>query len=191
MEAISVVQTTTRSSHYRWVVAGLFFLIYTIACADRANLGVALPFLRKEFAMTNAEAGGLVSMFLLAYACMQLPSAWLLSRYGVRKVFSVSMIATSVVTGLTGLVGSLFALKACRFALGIAEGPLPIGVTTTINNWFPAREKGTATGLFLASVKFGPVIVPPLCAARRPFCAAARTWSPKTLLSWGAIVPLR
>lgn len=153
-----------KPSKYRWVVAGLFFLIYTIACADRANLGVALPFLRKEFPMTNAEAGGLVSMFLLAYAFMQLPSAWLLSRYGVRKVFSISMIATSVVTGLTGLVSSLLALKVCRFGLGIAEGPLPIGVTTTINNWFPAREKGTATGLFLASVKFGPVIVPPLCA---------------------------
>ena len=118
-----------RPTRYRWVVAFLFFIIYTIAAADRANLGVALPFLRKEFAMSNAEAGGLVSLFLIAYACAQLPSAWLLSRFGVRKVFTISMILTSVTTGLTGLVGSLLSLKACRFALGLAEGPLPIGVT--------------------------------------------------------------
>lgn len=154
-----------RPTRYRWVVAFLFFIIYTIAAADRANLGVALPFLRKEFAMSNAEAGGLVSLFLIAYACAQLPSAWLLSRFGVRKVFTISMILTSVTTGLTGLVGSLLSLKACRFALGLAEGPLPIGVTSTINNWFPAKEKGTASGIFLASVKMGPVIVPPICAA--------------------------
>ena len=154
-----------KPTRYRWVVAFLFFIIYTIAAADRANLGVALPFLRKEFAMSNAEAGGLVSLFLIAYALAQLPSAWLLSKYGVKKVFTISMILTSITTGLTGLVGSLLSLKICRFTLGLAEGPLPIGVTSTINNWFPAKEKGTASGIFLAAVKMGPVIVPPICAA--------------------------
>ncbi|USX16611.1 MFS transporter [Oxalobacteraceae bacterium OTU3CAMAD1] len=159
------VEDTARPTKYRWFVAALFFVIYTIAAADRANLGVALPFLRKEFAMTNTEAGGLVSLFLIAYGLAQLPSAWLLSRFGIRKVFTISMILTSIATGLTGMVSSLLALKVCRLALGVAEGPLPIGVTSTINNWFPAREKGTATGIFLSSVKFGPVITPILGAA--------------------------
>lgn len=149
-----------KATKYRWVVATLFFVIYTIAAADRANLGIALPFLRKEFAMSNAEAGGLVSLFLIAYALIQLPSAWLISKFGVQKVFSISMILTSIATGVTGMVGSLLSLKICRIGLGIAEGPLPIGVTSTINNWFPAKEKGTASGIFLSSVKFGPVITP-------------------------------
>lgn len=149
-----------RPTRYRWFIAALFFVIYTIAAADRANLGVVLPFLRKEFPMTNTEAGGLVSLFLVAYGLAQLPSAWLLSRFGVRKVFTLSMILTSLATLMTGLVGSLLSLKLCRLALGIAEGPLPIGVTTTINNWFPSKEKGTASGIFLSSVKFGPVITP-------------------------------
>lgn len=162
--SIQTAEPAAKPSKYRWVVAGLFFIIYTIACADRANLGVALPFLRKEFTMTNAEAGGLVSLFLLAYALGQLPSAWLLSKFGVRKVFPLAMIVTSIVTGLTGLVSGLLPLKVCRFVLGLAEAPLPLGVTTTINNWFPSKEKGTASGIFLASVKMGPVIVPPLCA---------------------------
>ena len=161
----TVAKTTARRpSCYRWFVAGLFFVIYTIAAADRANLGVALPFITKEFTMSNAEAGGLVSLFLLAYALAQLPSAWLLSKFGVRKVFPLSMLATSIVTGFTGLAGSLVSLKVCRLVLGFAEGPLPISVTMTINNWFPPKEKGTASGIFLASIKFGPVIVPPLGA---------------------------
>jgi len=156
---------TTRPTRYRWFVAALFFVIYTIAAADRANLGVALPFLRKEFPMSNSDAGGLVSLFLIAYALAQLPSAWLLSRFGVRKVFTISMILTSVATALTGLVGSLASLKICRLGLGLAEGPLPIGVTTTINHWFPSKEKGTASGIFLSAVKFGPVVTPILGAA--------------------------
>ncbi|MDO1721804.1 MFS transporter, partial [Escherichia coli] len=56
-------------------------------------------------------------------------------------------------------------LKVYRFALGLAEGPLPVGIAATINSWFPPQEKGTASGIFLSAVKFGPVIVPPLCAA--------------------------
>jgi sugar phosphate permease len=154
-----------RPTRYRWVVGTLFFLIYSVAAADRANIGIALPFLRKEFSMTNAEAGALVSMFLLAYALAQIPSAWVISRFGVRRALPVSMILTSIATGMTGVVGSLFALKICRFALGIAEGPLPLGIGATSNSWFPAKEKGTASGLFLSSVKFGPVITPILGAA--------------------------
>ncbi|KIH82539.1 D-glucarate permease [Pseudomonas batumici] len=149
---------------YRWVVAGLIFLTYTLAAADRANLGVALPFIRQEFAMSNAQAGGLISLFLLAYAIAQLPSGFAASRFGVRNILPGAMILTSLFTGLVGTAGSILALKLYRIGLGFAEGPLPVGMTSTINQWFPAREKGTATGIFLSAVKFGPVIVPPLCA---------------------------
>ncbi|MFF5864370.1 MFS transporter [Pseudomonas sp. NPDC012596] len=158
-------ENSGKPTRFRWLVAGLFFLVYTVASADRANLGVALPFIREEFPMTNAQAGALLSIFLLAYALAQIPSGFASSRFGVRNLFSLSMIATSIFTALMGTVSSVVGLKVCRFLLGIAEGPLPIGIAATINNWFPAKEKGTATGIFLAAVKFGPVIVPPLCVA--------------------------
>lgn len=163
MSIAEVAYAKGRSS-YRWIVAGMIFSIYTIAAADRANLGVALPFIRKEFEMSNAEAGGLMSLFLLAYALAQIPAGLAFSRLGVSRILPTAMVMTSVLTGLVGTAGSLLALKIYRFGLGLAEGPLPISMTTTINNWFPPREKGIASGIFLSAVKFGPVIVPPLCA---------------------------
>ncbi|WP_211633649.1 hypothetical protein [Paraburkholderia nemoris] len=39
-----------------------------------------------------------------------------------------------------------------------------IGIAATINRWFPASEKGTASGIFLSAVKFGPVLTPILGA---------------------------
>jgi sugar phosphate permease len=155
---------TEKRTSFRWFVAFMIFIVYTVAAADRANLGVALPFMRKEFAMSNMEAGALASLFLLAYAIAQLPAGFVYSRFGVRSIFSVAMIATSAVTGLIGTASSVMVLKAYRFMLGLAEGPLPLGMTSTINHWFPPKEKGTATGLFLSAAKFGPVLVPPLCA---------------------------
>jgi sugar phosphate permease len=153
-----------KMTNFRWVVALMIFLVYTVAAADRANLGMALPFMRKEFQMTNTEAGALASLFLFAYALAQIPSGFFYSKFGVHRIFSFAMIATSAVTGLIGTAGSVLTLKVYRFLLGLAEGPLPLGMTSTINNWFPPKEKGTATGIFLSAAKFGPVIVPPLCA---------------------------
>jgi len=54
-------------------------------------------------------------------------------------------------------------IKLYRLGLGLAEGPTPVGFASTINRWFPPREKGTATGIYLAAAKFAPVIVPPIC----------------------------
>ena len=164
MSMAADVTVSARTTSFRWFVAGLIFLIYTIAAADRANIGFALPFIRNDFTMSNAEAGALLSLFAWGYALMQIPSGFAMSRLGVRRLFPGAMVLTSIFTGLVGWASSAFALKLVRFGLGIAEGPLPIGITTTINNWFPSREKGTASGLFLSAVKFGPVIVPPICA---------------------------
>ena len=159
-----VKAVTAKVTNFRWVIAFLLFVVYTVAAADRANLGMALPFIRKEFAMSNTEAGALASLFLLAYAIAQIPSGFIYSRFGVRSIFSFAMVATSAATGLIGTASSVFMLKAYRFLLGLAEGPLPLGITSTINHWFPPKEKGTATGIFLSAAKFGPVLVPPLCA---------------------------
>jgi MFS transporter, ACS family, glucarate transporter len=161
MSANAPLRTT---SHFRWVVVGLIFVIYTIAAADRANIGFALPFIRKEFAMSNTEAGALLSLFLWGYAIAQLPSGLAVEKFGVSRLFSWAMLFTSGFTAATGLSSSPLMLQLSRFALGLAEAPLPIGIATTINSWFSPKEKGTASGIFLSSVKFGPVIVPPLAA---------------------------
>lgn len=152
------------TGRFRWLIAAMIFIVYAIASADRANIGFALPFIRKEFAMSNAEAGALLSLFMWGYAVMQIPAGFAVSRFGVRRLFPSAMLATSILTGLVGTAGSVLTLKLYRFGLGIAEGPLPVGITTTIFNWFPPKEKATVSGIFLSAVKFGPVVVPPLCA---------------------------
>ncbi len=152
-----------KMTKFRWIVLGFIFLIYTIATADRANIGIAIPFIRKEFPMSNTEAGALMSLFFAGYVMAMIPGGFLCARLGVSRVFSIFMVLTSVFTGLVGFGGSILQLKVFRLGVGLSEGPMAVGMPTTINNWFPAREKGFATGTFIAASKFGPLIVPPLC----------------------------
>lgn len=149
---------------YRWWVMAFIFVIYTIANADRANIGFALPYIRKEFAMSNTEAGAIISLFFIGYSVGQIPSGFLVGKLGVRRMFSAGMFLTSVFTGMLALAGTGLQFKMIRLLIGLAEAPVVVGCTTTINNWFPPKEKGTATGIFLAGSKLGPLIVPPICA---------------------------
>ncbi|PVE64504.1 MFS transporter [Priestia megaterium] len=149
-----------KKTNFRWWIAALIFVVYTIATADRANLGVALPYIQKEFGISNTEAGTLVSLLFFGYAASQIPGSFIVKRFGVRKVLPTSMFFTSIFTALMATTSSMPFLKFFRVGLGVSEGPLPIACTTTINNWFPSKEKGTVTGLYLAASKFGPVIVP-------------------------------
>jgi len=153
-----------KMTNYRWVVMGILFILYTVSNADRANIGFALPYIRREMAMTNTEAGALISLFFAGYATMQIPSGFLVKKFGVRVMFTIGMLFTSLFTGMIGMASSILTLKMLRLSVGVAEAPVAIACTTTINNWFPAKEQGTASGIFLAGSKLGPLIVPPLCA---------------------------
>ncbi|SFL86076.1 MFS transporter [Pelosinus propionicus] len=155
-----------KKTNYRWVVMALIFVIWAIACADRANLGIALPYMKKEYGITNTEAGAIISLFSFAYGVVQIPIGLVYKRLSNKvtgRLFPIFMILTSVFTGLMGTTSSVFLLKTFRVGLGLSEGPLGIGCTNIINRWFPAKEKGTATGLWIAASKLGPLIVPPLC----------------------------
>ncbi len=55
-----------------------------------------------------------------------------------------------------GTVSSVFGLKLVRLGLGLSEGPCLVGLASTINNWFPAKEKATATGVYIAATMFAP-----------------------------------
>jgi len=152
-----------KKTNFRWVVLAMIFITYTINFADRSNIGVALPFIKDEFQMTNMEAGGIASMFFLGYAISQIPAGFVLSKIGVRGTVSLSIIGFSVCTFLMGTAKTASFLNWCRLGLGLCEGPTPVGLTSTINNWFPAKEKATAVGVYIASTMFAPIIIPPLC----------------------------
>lgn len=153
-----------KKSHYRWFVMALIFIIFMVAQADRANIGFAIPFMQKEFDLSNTEVGIIISLFFAGYGFCQIPAGYLIRKTGIRFSYALGMILTSVFTFLMGRVDSVIHLKMLRALIGVSEAPVVISSTVTINNWFPSKEKGTATGIFLAGSKFGPLLVPPICA---------------------------
>jgi sugar phosphate permease len=158
----SLVCTGTKKTHYRFLVLAIIFAVYAINYADRTNIGAVLPFIIEEFHINNFEAGAIASMFFLGYAVSQIPAGFFIAKRGTRGVVALSIFGFSAFTCLMGTVSSVFGLKLVRLGLGLSEGPCPVGLASTINNWFPAKEKATATGVYIAATMFAPIIVPPL-----------------------------
>jgi len=105
-------------THYRWIILSLMFLFCMVNQADRANLGVVLPFISKEFHLTHLEAGSLASFFFLGYAIFQIPAGLIMGRIGARIMTSLSVFIFSVFTFLIGTAPGATAIKLFRFGLG-------------------------------------------------------------------------
>jgi len=153
-------QALEKKSNYRWIVLAVLFITYTINFADRTNLGIVLPTLKQEFELTNLQLGQLASFFFLSYALVQIPAGFIYSRFGTRILVPLSVFGFSLVTFIMGFATNAAQLTWLRLALGITEGPGPVGMATTVKTWFPKKEQSFATSFFSASVMFAPVIVP-------------------------------
>ena len=159
------VNTGEKRGGFRWIVLAIVSLTYLLGAADRANLAVALPFIKRDFNLTNAEAGAAASVFFIGVTLIQIPGGLLIQKVRVRMVMIGATLLTSLATLFSGLSGTSTQLLLSRTMLGFAEGPLVVGGLSMINRWFPPRERATAIGIYIASFKAAPAIVPLIAAA--------------------------
>ena len=145
---------------YRWVICALLFFATTINYIDRQVLGILAPTLQTEIGWNESQYGAIVSWFTLAYAIGYLGAGRLMDRIGTRLGFSLSVIVWSLSAMAHSLARSVAGFSIARFALGIGEsGNFPASIKT-VAEWFPARERALATGIFNAGSNIGAIITP-------------------------------
>ena len=152
--------TLAKIGRYRWVICALLFFATTINYIDRQVLGILAPTLQKDIGWNEAEYGAIVSWFTFAYALGYLGAGRLMDRIGTRLGFSLSVIVWSLSAMGHALAKSVAGFSFARFALGIGESGNFPGSIKTVAEWFPARERALATGIFNAGSNIGAVITP-------------------------------
>jgi ACS family D-galactonate transporter-like MFS transporter len=148
----------------RWFIVLMCFLAVAINYIDRANLGVAVPLIKKEYGLDPAVMGLVLSGFFWSYALMQLPCGWLIDRFGSRATYTVATLIMSAATVATAFAGGVVSLFACRLVLGVGEAfcyPVNAKVTAL---WFRRSERGLATGLWASGSRVGSALTLPLVA---------------------------
>jgi MFS family permease len=153
-----------RIPRLRWGIGVLLGIGILINYFDRVSLSVAAPQLEREFALTPAHLGWLLSGFFWSYALLQIPVGMILDRYGVTAVNRASTFLWSVTCAATAFAGGFATVFTARLGLGIAEAPGFPASSKATGYWFPRQERALATAIFDAAAKFSNVIGVPLVA---------------------------
>lgn len=148
----------------RWVrVVPLLIVLNTVAYVDRYNVGYAIAGgLGQDLGMSSSYAGFAAGIFFWGYLIPQFPGGHLAER-GYAKIFiTCALVLWSSLTICMGLVSSGPQFVVLRFFVGLAEGGVFPAVYTILGNWFPAKEAGRASALFITNTAFASLIAGPL-----------------------------
>ncbi|MFC7099435.1 MFS transporter [Nonomuraea rubra] len=139
--APAVPATARRArSRLRWTIITLSGLGLAIAYLDRSALSVASTYMQDDLGFDQTTKGILLSSFFWTYAIFQLPSGWLLDRFGPRLIYPIAVVWWSLWTAATALAHGVGTLLLTRLGLGIGEAPVQPANIKVVATWFPRRS---------------------------------------------------
>src|SRR5438270_2087791 len=113
--------------------------------------------LAREFALTPADLGFLTSMYLAAFAAIQLPLGVLLDRYGPRRVVAALMCSAAAGALLFAAARDFALLSFGRALIGLGVSAGLMGAIKAFSLWFPLSRLATMNGLYLAIGGIGSI----------------------------------
>lgn len=157
---------------FRWYMILLVCAITIINYLDRTALGVAAPTILETTGITKEQYSWIVSAFQLAYTIGQPIMGFFIDTIGLRLGFAICAVIWGLATMGHALTGTWQGLAFMRGVMGFSEASaIPAGIKTA-SIWFPAKERGIASGVFNMGTSFGAMLAPPLIA----WCILFQGW---------------
>ena len=154
----------------RWWIVGLIALATVINYIDRQSLNVLWPQISEElYPDKNMDErkeifGWISSIFLFSYAFGQVLFGKIFDKVGTRLGFILSIGFWSLATALHGLARGFLSFAIFRSILGVAEAGNWPGAAKGNADWFPAKERAFAQGIFNSGAALGSIISIPAIA---------------------------
>src|SRR4029450_13427919 len=153
---------TTPETHVRYRVVALTTALGMITYLDRACIATLRPGIVRDLGLAAVQIGYVFTVFQLAYALFEIPTAWWADRKGTRLVLSRIVLWWSFLTAATGAAFSYPVMLVVRFLFGMGEAGAWPCVARTFSRWIPARERGTVQGVFFAGAHLVGGLTPSL-----------------------------
>lgn len=142
----------------RWFMLSLLFIATIINYVDRTNLSIAAPFMSKELGLDKIQMGLIFSAFAWTYALALIPGGLIADRFGSRLTYGASLITWSAATVCQGLASGFSSLFGLRMAVGAMEAPAFPANARAVTAWFPTRERGLASGIYVSGQYLGTAL---------------------------------
>ena len=149
---------SSRAGYFRWVICGLLLLGTTKNYMDRWVLSALKTTLQHDLGWSEVDYSHIVIAFQAAYAVGMLAVGGFIDRVGTRLGYAIVMIFWSVASMAHAVGSSLSSFFIARIALGFGESGIFPASIKAVAEWFPAKERALATGIFNAGTNVGVIL---------------------------------
>lgn len=151
-----------KSGKFRWVICALLFFACTVNYMDRQVLGLLKPLLSQKFSWSETDYSRMAILFQAAYAIGQVFFGPIINWLGTKSAYALSVVLWSAAAMSHAFCRTVGGFSAARFALGLGEsGNFPTAIRV-VAEWFPAKERSVATGIFNTGSNIGAIFAPVL-----------------------------
>ncbi len=129
---------------------------------DSTIANVALPYMQGSLSASSDQITWVLTSYITACAIMTAPVGWISARFGLKRLFLVSLIGFTVTSMLCGVSQTLPEMVLFRLAQGIFGAALVPLSQTTMLNIYPPEKRGSAMAIWGMGVMVGPILGPTL-----------------------------
>lgn len=123
------------------------------------GIALFLPLIRKDLGLSFTQGGAISAATILAFALMQVPSGYLVDRFGPKRLFFIGVLFTTSFSLTFGLVTEYWQAIANQTLAGFFRAFLFIPGLALLTEWFPSHRQATAMALYLMGGLLGDVVL--------------------------------
>src|SRR6202041_3351096 len=150
------------SGHTRMAITICVILATLMQALDTTIANVALPYMQGSVSASQDEIAWGLTSYIVAAAIMTPPTGYLKSRFGLKRLFLVSIAGFTVASMLCGMAQSLVQIVLFRVLQGLFGAALVPLSQTVLLNINPKERQGSAMALWGVAVMAGPILGPVL-----------------------------
>ncbi len=148
---------------YEWKAVTLLTIGFGLVGLDRWIIAPLFPAIAPDLHLNYQDAGNIIGALGLAWGVAAVVLGGLSDRIGRKRVLVPAIVLFSLLSGLTGMAGSLTSLLLIRGVMGVTEGAFcPTSFATTAEASKPSRRglnQGIQQSTFaLFGLAFAPII---------------------------------
>ena len=142
-------------SRYARRALGLLSLANLMNFYSRQIVSALAEAIKAEFALTDAQVGGLNSAFELAYPLAAVALAMVADRWDRQRVIALTVALWSAATVLSAAAGSYLALVLARLGVGVGQGGYGSPAVATLAEIFPGAYRARAVAVHEVGLMLG------------------------------------
>ena len=162
MSGVSTVETHRTEGINRPMITIAIMLATVIQAIDGTIANVALPHMQGALNASQDQITWVLTSFIVAAAIATPMTGWLSDRFGLKRLFLVSIGGFTIASVLCGIAGNLTEIVLARVLQGIFGAALVPLSQSTLLDINPREKHGQAMAVWGMGVMVGPILGPTL-----------------------------